>query len=158
MHTFEQVHDLMAKIGPQLELDAVSQFDDEQSWVLFVDDDLAITVDSDFDAGKLILSSDLVSPPEETRLATYELLLQYNCQWPETGGLRMGLDEPGGTIVQMFDLPLAGLDLERLVTVVQNFIDQTELWRKILTDGVQGEVAVVGEDAADSDAAPGIRV
>ena len=59
MSSFEQVHQLMNEIGPLLHLDAVSEFEEEQSWVLFVDEDLAITVDSDFESGKLILSAEL---------------------------------------------------------------------------------------------------
>jgi hypothetical protein len=142
----EQVHDLMSAIGPMLELLEVTEFDEENLWTLVVDEDTVLFADYGAEEGRLVLSTELGAPPGGERHGLYELLLTYNNQWGETGGVRMALDAPGGNVVQIYDLALAGLDLPRFQTVVGNFVDTARAWREIVAKG--------GDGGGDSPAGP----
>ena len=98
------------------------------------------------DDGRLWLSTEVCEPPGE-RLALYELILQYNARWKETGGVRLALDGPEGSVVLAYDMPLAGLDLPRLQTVIRNFRDTLDGWRKIVA--ASGQTAGRGTGGLD---------
>ena len=123
---------LMRAIGPQLDLLEVTEFEDGKVWTLVVDETTVLFADYDDAHNRLVLSADVAQAPEAGRLQLYELLLQYNNQWSETGGLRMALD-PGGGVVQLFELPVTDLDLVGLQTVVTRFVDVLGAWREIVS-------------------------
>lgn len=128
----QHVQALMRAIGPQLGLLEVTEFEAENTWTLVPDEDSVLFADYDDAGGRLVLSAEVGRPAGDDRLRLYELLLRYNNRWPETGGVRMALDEADGGVVQLFDLPVADLDLARLQTVVANFLDMLKAWREIV--------------------------
>ena len=149
MSSFSQIQQLMTEIGPLLELSEVTEFTEDQSWVLVIDDETVVAADLVEEIGKLVLSAEVATPPAEKRNRTYQLLLEFNHQWPETDGLRMGLDGPGGMVVMMIELPVAGLDIQRLQTVVGNFVEQIAEWRELILEEVQ-----VDDEGTDEEEPP----
>ena len=129
------LHALMTEIGPALELVEVTEFDEDNLWVLVVRDDVVVFVDYVPEDRRLRLTAEIGVPSPADRLQLYELMLQYNARWKETGGVRLVLDGPEGGVVQAYDLPVAGLDLHRLQNVIRNFGDMLEGWRKIVATG-----------------------
>ena len=67
----------------------------------------------------------------------------------------MGLEEAGGPIHLLYDLPVAELGIQKLELVVRNFVEQASAWSEILAIGLVDEK---GDAPADAAAAPGIRV
>ena len=111
------------------------------------DNEMADTIGLDYDtrAGMLRLSGPLGSPPAERRLATYEYLLGYTMLWPETGGVHMALDEPGGDIMALYTVALADLTGDQLGTALTNFVAMMRAQQLIVTTGIA--------DLDDADAA-----
>jgi hypothetical protein len=140
------LHALMTEIGPALELAEVEEFERENLWVLTAGDGMVLFAEHQPDDGRLWLSTEVCEPPGE-RLVLYELILQYNARWKETGGVRLALDGPEGSVVLAYDMPLAGLDLPRLQTVIRNFRDTLDGWRKIVA--ASGQTAGRGAGGLD---------
>jgi hypothetical protein len=126
------VQALMQAIGPQLALLEVTEFAALNTWSLVVDE--ATVLFADYDEGRevLVLSAEAGRPAETDRLQLYDLLLRYNIRWAETGGVRMALDGEAGSVTQLFELAVNGLDLPRLQTVVARFLDTLRAWREIV--------------------------
>jgi Tir chaperone protein (CesT) family len=132
MASEEHVQRLMRAIGPQLDLLEVTEFEGLGTWTLVLDEDTVLFAQLDEPGRRIVLSADVARPAEEGRLRVYELLLRYNNRWPETGGVRMALEEAAGTVVQLFDVPIADLDLSRLQGIVAGFADTLNAWREIV--------------------------
>jgi hypothetical protein len=132
MSSKEHVHTLMTEIGPLLDLMAVTEYDSENAWTILVDEDTFLFADFDEPQKRLVLSAEAGRPQAGNRKFIYEILLQYNNQWHETGGVRMALDGPEGSVVQIFDLSVVDLDIGQLQTTVANFVDTLKAWREIL--------------------------
>jgi hypothetical protein len=129
------VHALMMEIGPVLELAEVQEFEQEDLWTLTARDGTVLFVDYEPEDQRLWLSADVCLPLPGDRLQLYEIILQYNARWRETGGVRLALDGPDGGVVQAFDLPVAGLDLSRLQCIIRNFCQTLDTWREIVARG-----------------------
>jgi hypothetical protein len=157
MATKLQIQQLMNEIGPLLELTAVGEFDDGNAWTLVVDEETEVSVEFDDAEGRLMLSSE-IGIPNNASHTFYETLLVYNSQWQRTGGVRMGLNEPGGAVVQVFDISTTGLDLEKLARVTAGFVDIARGWRQVVMQGkpsaIEDEVSTSAHDIPPS----GIRV
>lgn len=136
MDSFEHIRTMMSELGPMLKLAEVTEFSEEATWLLIVNEDTTLVADYDADEDRLYLSADVAAPPAEQRLEIYETLLQYNLGFRETGGMRMSLDGPGGTVVQSCDLLAHGLELDTLLTVVTNFTEKLFLWREQVRSGI----------------------
>jgi hypothetical protein len=87
---------------------------------------------------RLVLTGTVGAVAEHARARAYEALLQYTYIWPEHGGVRAALDGPQGMVVLMLELPLAGLEISRLSSVLQNFRGVIEGWRGILASITAG--------------------
>ena len=138
------VHALMTEIGPALELAEVQEFERDNLWTLVVDQGTVLFAEYDPDDARLWLSADVCAPQPGDRSKLYELMLQYNARWRQTGGVRLALDGPGGTVVQAYDMTVNGLDLSRLCTVVGNFRETLAAWREIVAASVTGQDADAG--------------
>ena len=126
------VTQVMTEIGPLLELGAVIESDDGDGWILVVDEDNSVLVELDETEERILLSADAGLPDDDARPRLYEMLLAYNRQWHATGGIRMALEEPGGEVVQMLELPVAGLGVTRLAQVFVAFLEVLAGWRTIV--------------------------
>jgi hypothetical protein len=129
--TNETLTTWLTQLGPLLSAAEVRQAAPHQ-WFIVYDESLIIDVEYASDDAKLVLSADLgrALPGEEG--ATYQLLLQVNALWRETGGLRMALDAGDGELSQAYDIALGGLDLDGLERRVRNFESAARGWRDII--------------------------
>lgn len=132
----EQIRQLMAEIGPAMDLAGVAEYGEEApSWVLLVGNELELLVDYDARGPELILSALLGQTPAQGREDFFQTLLLYNGQREQTGGVVISLLEPDGDLVQTFSLPAQGLELVRLMQVVGNFAEVWDGWRAIIQAG-----------------------
>jgi hypothetical protein len=137
----ERVRTLMTDIGPAMDLADVSEAAEGGPWALGDQDGTVIYIENVPEEDRLWLSADVGAPRVEDRTRLYELILLYNAQWRQTGGVRIVLDSPEGRIVQAFDVVASGLDVPRLRTILVNFRRTLDGWRKI----------VAGEPAPETD-------
>jgi hypothetical protein len=127
-----RVRVLMTEIGPAMDLAEVTQLSDAGPWVLGDEDGSVTFVEHMPEEDRLWLSADIGVPRAEDRPRLYELMLLYNAQWQQTGGVRIALDAPEGRVVQAYDLPASGLDLTRLRVILGNFRLTLDGWRRIV--------------------------
>jgi len=124
----EKIAVMMAELGPALDADEVRQHGDD-NWVLVLDGaSLVVTYRSDIQS--IMLCHPVGCPSVEQRLAAYEAMLLYNSLWREHGGIRLALQEPGGEVEQLFELPVADLDLDTLKTVAENLLSVGSRWQQ----------------------------
>lgn len=135
MTTLATLSELMIQVGPLVHAEEVRQFS-EKEWGVAFDEKNIIEIEYDEDYGKLVLHSNIgkIDPNEE--LEVYRLLLFFAYDWKETGGLRMGLSPVDENVHQIFDLPVVGLDLDRLITTLTNFSDAAKHSRNLIENGV----------------------
>ena len=133
----EHVQGLMQEIGAVADLAAVAEHEGEDVWSLLVDDEEGgvVWVDLDDARGCLVLSGEVGTPQPVDRERLNDLLLRYNFHWDATGGVRMAVEGEGGPVIQLADVPLAGLDAGRLGVVVRGFAAMLAAWRAILRGG-----------------------
>ena len=141
--SLQAIHELMAQAGPVLELEQVTEFAEDAAWALAFDRETQIDVEYDEAGARLVLTGNVGAVPEHARAKAYEALLQYTYIWTEHGGVRAALDPLNALVVLMVELPVAGLEISRLASVVQNFRGAIEGWR-----GVLASIAAGGGEAA----------
>lgn len=122
----------MAEIGPLADLMAVGEHEGRNVWALRADAETLLFADLDEERSCLILSGDVGTPAPAERPRLNDLLLRYNAHWDETGGVRMAVEGQDGPVVQIVDVPLAGLDAQRLQALVRGFVTKLRAWRAIL--------------------------
>ena len=132
MTTLAHIELLMNELGPILDPLQIEGAPEQRCWSVLLDEDLALLIDFDEEQGKLVISGDLGQPASGDRTPLYEILLTYNAQWALTGGCRMALDEPNGSVIQIFDLHAEGLDVSRLSHTLTTFGDVARTWRDIV--------------------------
>ncbi|MBS1196605.1 MAG: type secretion chaperone, CesT family [Proteobacteria bacterium] len=138
MSSQRAIHELMAQVGPVLDLDRVTEFAEDQTWHLVFDESTSVDVEYDDDGNRLMLTGDVGAVPSQSREKAFEALLRYNYLWTEHGGVRGALDGSAGNVVMMVEMTASGLDITRLCSVLQNFRAVVEGWRDVLTSIADG--------------------
>ena len=144
MATNEHLHHMMSQIGQQLDLGEVTEFEDENLWILAFAEDFLVEATYVEDDGRLVLAASIGIPAEGREAEIYKLLLQYNYLWEETGGARTALDASEGEAYLMLDVPVANLELPEFQACLENFKEIVPCWRAILSrspdsaDGMEG--------------------
>lgn len=123
---------LMNELGPVLDPLAIRSHPDHQGWSLLLDEETLLLVDLDDEARKLVLSHDVGEPPDGDRFALYELMLVHNHQWDRTGGRRMAVDLPGGSVVMLQDIAIQDLDVPTLCGLITSFAEAARVWRRVV--------------------------
>jgi hypothetical protein len=101
-------------------------------WRLVLDADAVIDIEFNPHAGTIVLQADVASVPRAARLQVYELLLQYNYLWLQSGGIRMALASLPGPVAMMLELPLADLDVSRVCGALTSVAQTRRTWRDVL--------------------------
>lgn len=138
MASYEEINQMLAEIGPEMEVVEISAFEESQSWLIALDEDTedALALHCVEPMGKLVFAVDLGAPPEGKEAKTHEYLLAYNSAWADTDGVRMALDMDSGGIVQLYDLPLHALTADLLGSVIGNFLQLMVTMRAIVIEGI----------------------
>ena len=163
MSSKQHLHTLMAEIGPCLNLLELTEYEDDDSWWLVFDQQTVVIADYVAAEDRLVLSATVATPAAADRLRIYATVLQYNYHWEDTGSIRMALEGPAGSLVQISDLRVTGLDLQTLHNGLSNFNDKIHAWREALhpqTSASTQTATTSGEENNQPDTAPtpGIRV
>ena len=147
----------MTKIGQQLDLDEVTEFEEDNFWVLAFGNDLVVEATYAEEENRIYLAASLGKPVEDRQAEFYKLLLQYNYLWEETGGARMALDSTEGEAYLIIDLP-AELELPEFQACLENLRATVPSWRTLLS-----QTSTSGQEAPTPAAEPdfsfgGLRV
>lgn len=146
MPSLDRLQLLIEELGPATEEVAEVQQIGEGEWTVFFDDETSVGLDFVPEQEKLVFSAALGAPPAETKAATYELVLIYNFNWPQSGGIKIGLDSPGGSLELLFECHAASLDMPTLQQLLTSFAEKARAWRELVAAGIGG----TGEGAAAS--------
>jgi hypothetical protein len=119
-------------------------------WLAF---DTATLLDVEYHAGpqRVVIQGDIGQVAPDARLRLYEIFLEYNYLWPETGGVRMALDGAGNTAVMLADLHASELETSKLCSVLRNMADIQRAWRQILLEtGDSGDIGAIADRTTDA--------
>ncbi len=86
----------------------------------------------DEESGLVTLACELGRPQPDTQHRIYEALLTYNGLAELHGGIRMGIREPGGAVVQEFDFHIQTLLLNSLRQIILDFSRKAQAWEEII--------------------------
>ena len=155
----ETVEALIAEMGPVLDPLLIESFSDPACWGVLIDEETPVLVDLLEQAGMLVLSIEVDVPQETRRPRLYEQLLMHNHRWEQQGGLRMALDQPGGSVVVVIqDLVIEGLDVTGMCSALTAFAASAQALREALTAS-SPELDLVGRlDRPENATAPGTQV
>ena len=129
----ETLISLLDELGPTMEKLVLIEQATTNSWLIVLDDfESALSLRLDAETNRVTLSCELGRPQEETRLRIYEALLTYNGLAELHGGIRMALREPGGVVIQEFDIQLERLDLNLLRQILEDFSNKAAAWEQII--------------------------
>ncbi len=138
--TVEQIQQLMQELGPAMpEIDAVVQTE-EPSWAIQFSDESILVIEPAEEPPRLVLSSELGTAAEAVERQVYEALLSYNLMWRDSGGVKIGLAGPKGTLIISTELPLEGLVLADLQAAILRFMKVTGSWQRYVAQ-TEGEPA-----------------
>ena len=70
--------------------------------------------------------------PEQDRAVVYQLMLEGNCNWSETAGTTLALDETGEYILLTAALEAATLDLDGLVQQIERLLTTATDWAEYI--------------------------
>ncbi len=137
----EQIQQLLQEIGPSMpEIDAVVQTE-EPSWAIQFSDETVIILEAADDPPRVVLSAELGAVHDAQQRIIYETLLCYNLMWRSSGGVKIGLAGPQGTLIISSDVCLDNLTLSDLQQKIDSFLKTTRSWTQYLAKADKGELA-----------------
>jgi hypothetical protein len=133
--TIEKIQQLLQELGPSTpEIDAVAQTDDP-SWAIQFSDETVLLIEAAEEPGRMVISADLGHATESNQQSIYEILLCYNLLWRQTGGVKIGLAGPKGSLVISTEVCVEGLSLNDLQHDLMNFVVIVRSWSKYVAEG-----------------------
>jgi hypothetical protein len=129
MTTIEQIQQLIQELGPNMQdVDAIVQTE-EPSWAIQFSDETIVIIEAAEQPARMIFSADLGSASEDSQKSVYGALMCYNLMWRDTGGIKIGLAGPNGSLIISAELCLDGLILNDFQNSLSNFLKITRSWR-----------------------------
>ena len=133
--TIEKIQQLLQELGPSTpEIDAVAQTDDP-SWAIQLSDETIVMIEPTEDPGRMVISADLGTATESMQKPIYETLLCYNLLWRKTGGVKIGLAGPKGSLIITTELSVEGLTLNDFQQELMNFVTIVRAWCRYVSEG-----------------------
>ena len=133
--TVEKIQQLLQELGPSTpEIDAVAQTDDP-SWAIQFSDETIVLIEPTEDPGRMVISADLGTATNSLQQSTYETLLCYNLLWRQTGGVKIGLAGPKGSLIITTELSVEGVTLNDLQQELMNFVTIVRAWSRYVSEG-----------------------
>jgi hypothetical protein len=127
--TIEKIQQLIQELGPHMQdIDAIVQTE-EPSWAIQFSDETILIIEAAEEPSRMVFSAELGNASENNQRAIYEALLCYNLMWRDTGGVKIGLAGPQGTLIISTELCLEGLVLNDLQLSLTNFLKITRSWQ-----------------------------
>lgn len=135
----DKIQDLISQIGPVFpDIDAVIQTEDP-SWAIQFVDELVVMIEQLEQPDRMVFSSEIGAVTDDQELPVYEALLCYNLLWKDTGGVKIGLAGPKGTLIVTSELLLDGLTLMSFQEALTNFTNiARSLSKYVLKDKKSG--------------------
>ncbi len=143
MTSLEHIQRLIEELGPATEEVVEVHQQEEGSWDVSYADETRVGLDHMADQDKLMLTTELGPLPEDRKAHSHEFLLIYNYAWTQSGGIKMGLEAPGGNVVMMFELNASSLDLQTLQGILASFVEKAGCWRELVAAGFDQEETAV---------------
>ncbi len=127
-NTIEQIQQLLQELGPSMpEIDAVVQTE-EPSWAIQFSDETILIIEPAEDPPRMVISAELGAAPEAQQLTVYETLLCYNLLWKDSGGVKVGLAGPQGTLIISAEVCIESMALMDLQEALNKFLTITRAW------------------------------
>lgn len=131
----EKIQQLLQELGPSTpEIDAVAQTEDP-SWAIQFSDETVLLIEATEEPGRMVISADLGHTTESNQQLIYETLLCYNLLWRQTGGVKIGLAGPKGSLVISTEVSIEGMSLNDLQHDLLNFVAIVRSWSKYIAEG-----------------------
>ena len=102
------------------------------AWFVTLEGDCVFDIEYDDAQARVVVTSVVAEVPAAARQHVYEMLLQYNYLWTDTGGLRMALAGTPGPVVMMVEMAVPGLAPAWLCRVLTNMRNALHAWRQAL--------------------------
>lgn len=133
--TVEKIQHLLQELGPSTpDIDAVAQTEDP-SWAIQFSDETIVLIEATEDPGRMVVSADLGHATDSNQQSIYETLLCYNLLWRKTGGVKIGLAGPKGSLIITTELSVEGLTLNDFQQQLMNFVTIVRSWSRYVSDG-----------------------
>lgn len=138
----DNLKDILLGLAEKLDLEQLDS-DANGHWRLIYSDTDWFEIASDDDRRVLSICQDLAKPAEKSRLAVYAMALQYNYLWTETGGARLALDGPDGSISLSVDIAYELCESDYIENAIRNFREIARSWKDLLlSEGDNEEVGM----------------
>jgi len=122
----------MHELGPLLQPLGITATAEEGIWTISMDESTTLFLDYNVTDDRLTLSAEVGQPPASERAEAYQHLLMESHQWHKLKGIRFGLDDTDGKVVQLYDLPASNPDLASLQSRIGEFLAALTTWRDYL--------------------------
>ena len=140
--TFE---DLMAEAGRRLGVEIVV---DEGATQLIVDE-MEVSILEMPELESVVLNGVVGEPPPQGLAELHKAMLEANYNFAGTAGSTLSVNPDGGALTLTRLVPLATLDADRFLSLLEGFVNVLEAWRKIVAD-------YRPDESAPADAGPSI--
>lgn len=145
--TIEKIQQLIQELGPAMQdIDAIIQTE-EPSWAIQFSDETILLIESAEDPERMIFSAELGHAADNKQRAIYEAMLCYNLMWRDTGGVKISLAGPQGSLIISTELCLAGLMLNDLERSLTNLVKIVRAWQGFVQQ--EGDAPVSLPDMKD---------
>ena len=86
-----------------------------------------------------MISTELGAAAEAQQRTIYETMLCYNLMWRDSGGIKIGLAGPNGTLIISTDVCIEGLTLQGLQQETEAFLKIARTWMQYVGRADAGE-------------------
>ena len=135
------IEQLIADVGRLLARGPAVPDAQRDAWLLTLDEETMFDIEYDAPGDRIVLAGGVRHVADVDREAVYEMLLQFNYLWTDTGGVRMALDGRPGQVVMLQELRADGLSTSALCGVVEGLARMQRGWREILQAMADGHGA-----------------
>ena len=132
MPTSSHMLSLLGEAARILNLPPVVAYQNRAAWLVTFDDETMLDVEQDASGERVMFTGGIRDVTDLRRPDIYEMFLQYNYLWTETGGVRLALDGIPGQAVLMLEKPLHGLMVADVCRLLEKLAVMQRAWREIL--------------------------
>jgi hypothetical protein len=124
-----EVDVLLHGLGKVMNLPGLS-LDSHNRCILIFDEKIVVNIELDEGSGALVMYSYVSVSPFEGRERIFEVLLEANFFWKDSGSTTFSIDKQTQTIVMSYKFELPLKDPEGFEDSIGSFVDNVESWAK----------------------------